>query len=78
MPAALLLRPLSLLDLGDESVRSLGLSPAWLRVFAVGIAVMLSALVTSAVGVIGFIGLVAPVLARLTLAQPPRAAFSTS
>jgi ferric hydroxamate transport system permease protein len=69
IPAALLLRPLSLLDLGDESVRSLGLPPARLRVFAVGIAVVLSALVTSAVGVIGFIGLVAPVLARLTGAR---------
>ena len=66
LPLVLLLRPLSLLDLGDESVRSLGLSVARLRLLAIGIAVALSAFVTSAVGVIGFIGLVAPIIARLS------------
>ncbi|MFE3838517.1 Fe(3+)-hydroxamate ABC transporter permease FhuB [Pseudogemmobacter sonorensis] len=60
-----LLRPLTLLDLGDETATSLGLGLSRLRAAALAIAVALSALVTSAVGVIGFIGLMAPVLARL-------------
>lgn len=69
--AFLLARPLGLLELGDEGARALGLRLAWLRAAALTIAVALSALVTSAVGVIGFIGLVAPILARLTGARRP-------
>jgi ABC-type Fe3+-siderophore transport system permease subunit len=69
LPLALMMRPLSLLDLGDESVRSLGLSVARLRVVAIGVAVALSAFVTSSVGVIGFVGLVAPIIARLSGAR---------
>lgn len=60
-----LLRPLALLDLGEQGAAALGLRLARLRAGALAIAVALSALVTSAVGVIGFIGLMAPVLARL-------------
>ena len=69
--ALLLARPLALLELGDEGARALGLRLAWLRVVALAVAVTLSALVTSAVGVIGFAGLVAPILARLTGARRP-------
>lgn len=69
--ALLLARPLALLELGDEGARALGLRLAWLRVAALAVAVALSALVTSAVGVIGFVGLVAPILARLTGARRP-------
>jgi ABC-type Fe3+-siderophore transport system permease subunit len=69
VPISLLVRPLSLLDLGDESVRSLGLSVTKLRLLAIGAAVVLSAFVTSAVGVIGFIGMVAPIIARLAGAR---------
>ncbi|MGV3551656.1 Fe(3+)-hydroxamate ABC transporter permease FhuB [Rhizobium sp.] len=71
----LLARPLALLELGDEGARALGLKLAWLRAAALAIAVALSALVTSAVGVIGFIGLVAPILARLTGARRPVSFF---
>jgi iron complex transport system permease protein len=60
-----LVRQLSLLDLGDESARSAGLSLSKLRLFAVSLAVVLSALITSAVGVVGFIGMAAPVITRL-------------
>ncbi len=60
----LLIRPLSLLDLGEDAASALGVRLAWLRFAALAIAVALSALVTSAVGVIGFIGLMAPHLAR--------------
>ena len=67
----LLARPLALLELGDEGARALGLRLAGLRTAAVAVAVALSAIMTSAVGVIGFIGLVAPILARLTGARRP-------
>jgi len=69
IPLAFLVRPLTLMELGDESARSLGISVERLRFLAIAIAVVLSALVTSAVGVIGFIGLVAPILARLSGAR---------
>jgi ferric hydroxamate transport system permease protein len=69
LPLVLLVRPLSLLDIGDEAARSLGLSVSHLRLMAIGIAVALAAFVTSAVGVIGFVGLVAPILARLAGAR---------
>jgi iron complex transport system permease protein len=69
VPLVLLIRPLSLLDLGDDSVRALGLPVGRLRVAAIGIAAGFAAFVTSAVGVIGFVGLVAPSLARLAGAR---------
>ena len=73
VPLLLLVRPLSLLDAGEESARSLGLSATRVRIAAVAIAVALSAFVVAAVGVIGFMGLVAPILARLTGARRFRA-----
>ena len=70
--SGLLMRPLSLLDLGEGGASSLGVSVTQLRFVAVAAAVALAAFVTSAVGVIGFIGLVAPTLARLAGAHRPR------
>ena len=69
--ALLLARPLALLELGEEGARALGARLVQLRMAALAIAVALSALVTSAVGVIGFIGLVAPIVARLAGARRP-------
>ena len=62
-------RPLGLLDLGDTSASALGVKVAALRLGSIAIAVALTAVVTSAVGVIGFIGLVAPAIARLAGAR---------
>jgi len=59
------IRPLTLLELPDESVRSLGLSLAKLRCIILALAVLLTAWVVSSVGVIGFIGLAAPAFTRL-------------
>jgi ferric hydroxamate transport system permease protein len=67
--AWLLARPLALFALDDRGARQLGLSVTAVRLAAVAIAVCLSALATSAVGVIGFIGLGGPALARLAGAR---------
>ncbi|WP_322522231.1 Fe(3+)-hydroxamate ABC transporter permease FhuB [Guyparkeria halophila] len=63
--AWLLLRPLRLLDLDDASGRALGVNLAFLRLAALGVAVFITAVVVSVVGLIGFIGLAAPNIARL-------------
>lgn len=67
----LLVRPLSLLDLGESGAAALGVRIVHLRVLAVSMAVALAAIVTSAVGVIGFIGLVSPTICRLAGARRP-------
>jgi len=80
IPLVLLIRPLSMLDTDDDSAASLGVSVTRLRVLAIGLAITMSAVVTSSVGVIGFVGLVAPILARLSGARrfPARLAYSTA
>jgi len=67
--ALLTARPLGLMDLGDSGASGLGLSVKRTRVVAVCIAIALAAIVTSAVGVIGFIGLIAPRIAQLAGAR---------
>ncbi|MBB4293146.1 iron complex transport system permease protein [Rhizobium leguminosarum] len=67
--ALLATRPLTLSQLGDAGATSLGLPVKWARSFILAIAIALCALVTSAVGVIGFIGLVAPQIVRLAGAR---------
>ncbi len=59
-----LAHPLSVTHLGDEAARSLGVPIGLVRLLALVPAVALGAFVTSAVGVIGFVGLAAPALAR--------------
>ncbi|MGV6875262.1 Fe(3+)-hydroxamate ABC transporter permease FhuB [Pseudochelatococcus sp. B33] len=59
----LLIRPLTLLGLDDIQARGLGLALGPMRLLLLGLAVMLSASVVSAVGVIGFVDLAAPTLA---------------
>ncbi len=68
-------RPLSIMSLDDEGARSLGLSLRTVRLLALGIAVAISAFVVSAVGIISFIGLAAPALARLSGARRLRDQF---
>ena len=63
--ALLLIRPLTLLGVDDDVSRNLGLGLTAVRLMALGLAIVLSAVLVSAVGVIGFIGLFAPLLARL-------------
>lgn len=66
------LRPLVLLGLGDTQARSLGLSLSGARAAALVLAVGMATFVVSAVGPIGFIGLIAPALARLAGARSLR------
>lgn len=60
----LLVRPLELMSLQEEGARSLGVPVLAMRIALLTVAAALSACVTSAVGVIGFIGLAAPAMAR--------------
>lgn len=63
--AAWLLRPLALFELGDAHARSLGMPVRQVRLAVLVLAVALAAAVVAHVGVIGFVGLAAPALARL-------------
>ncbi len=67
--ASLMVRPLALMELGDSGASGLGLSVKRTRIVSVCIAIALAAVVTSAVGVIGFIGLIAPRIAQLAGAR---------
>jgi len=60
----ILLKPLGVLQLQDESARGLGLSLAKIRLLTLAASIFLSAAITSAVGVIGFVGLAGATLAR--------------
>ena len=62
--AASLARPLAALDFPEGQARGLGIAVGPMRAAAVGIAVLLAASVTAAVGVIGFVEVAAPALAR--------------
>ena len=69
LAAALLLsplaiRPLRLLALGDQAAEGLGLAAGRARLWLTLGAVALAALVTAEVGVLAFLGLLAPLLAR--------------
>lgn len=65
----LIARPLRLLEVGDQAVRSFGVSPATLRLVTLLLAIYLSATVVSQVGVISFVALAAPLLARMAGAR---------
>ncbi|WP_322029492.1 Fe(3+)-hydroxamate ABC transporter permease FhuB [Paraburkholderia sp. J76] len=65
----LMVRPLGVFEAGDSTVQSLGVALQRTRFAALLIAVVLTACVVSAVGVIGFVGLAAPTLARLAGAR---------
>lgn len=68
----LMSRQLELLQLPETMVSSLGASPFRIRAMAMTLALLMSAMVINAVGVISFIGLAAPHLARLCGARTSR------
>ncbi|MDM9627908.1 Fe(3+)-hydroxamate ABC transporter permease FhuB [Rhizobium sp. S152] len=59
-----LVRPLIVLSLGDSGARSLGVGLTFIRVAVGVVAVGLAAAVAAAVGLVSFIGLAAPAIAR--------------
>ncbi len=77
--AAMVLRPLVLLGLGEGGARSLGLSVAGARLAGLAIAVMLAALSVAAVGVVSFVGLGAPTIVGMAGARRlgPRVLWAT-
>jgi ferric hydroxamate transport system permease protein len=72
-PCALLLlllqRPLAVFDLGDTVASGLGVSLRATRGITLALTLLIAACVVSAVGVIGFVGLSAPAVARLAGAR---------
>jgi ABC-type Fe3+-siderophore transport system permease subunit len=62
--AGLLARPLRVLSLGVEGASGLGMNVALVRLAAMAVAVWLAASVSAELGLIGFVGLAAPALAR--------------
>lgn len=63
---ALLLRPITLLGFDDGQARALGLNASGMRLLVLALAVLLATGVVAHVGMIGFVGLAAPHLARLS------------
>lgn len=67
--ACVLLRPLAVMDLDESNARSLGVSVRQLRLAGLGLAVFITGCIVSVVGIIGFIGLAAPNIARMAGAR---------
>lgn len=65
----LLSRPLAILALDDQGAQSLGVTPIVWRCLTVAVAIGLATTIAAEVGVIGFVGLAAPVLAGLSGAR---------
>ncbi|MEF1289749.1 Fe(3+)-hydroxamate ABC transporter permease FhuB [Vibrio sp. M260118] len=68
LPTALLLllqRPLSALQFGDNVASSLGINIKQVKLACLSLAIFITAAVVSEVGLIGFIGIVAPAIARM-------------
>jgi iron complex transport system permease protein len=63
--ALALLRPLTLMGLDDGVAKNLGLALSAARIAALALAILLSAQLVNVAGIIGFIGLFAPLLAKL-------------
>jgi len=63
---------LNLMTVGDESAKSMGVDASRLRIFVMLVSSMLVALIVAFIGVIGFIGLVAPHIGRMILGSDHR------
>ena len=68
IPTVLLLllqRPLTALNFGDSVARSLGVNIRAIKLLCLSLAIFITAAVVSNVGLIGFVGIVAPAITRL-------------
>jgi ABC-type Fe3+-siderophore transport system permease subunit len=71
LAATLLAHRLDLLMLGDDAATVLGVRVRATRVAVIGVAVVLSATAVTVAGPVGFVGLAAPLLARLVSRRVP-------
>ncbi len=67
LAAAMLAKPLNTLLLGDEYAHQLGYNPRRVRAISATLAALYASLTVSAVGVVGFVGLIAPNTARMVV-----------
>ncbi|MFA5221370.1 MAG: iron ABC transporter permease [Methanoregula sp.] len=63
---------LNLMTVGDESAKSMGVDASRIRIFVMVVSSLLVASIVAFIGVIGFIGLVAPHIGRMTLGSDHR------
>lgn len=61
----LLLRPMTLMGLDDGVAKNLGLALSLARIGVLALAILISASLVNAVGIIGFVGLFSPLLAKM-------------
>ncbi len=66
---------MNILSLGDEEAQSLGISPARLRLILILFATLITAVCVSSVGIISWVGLMMPHLARFIFGQDNRLVF---
>ena len=76
--AALMIRPLLVLGLGDASARSLGVNLGSFRFAIAAISTALAGFVAAGVGLVSFVGLAAPVFVRACGARRPAAFIALS
>lgn len=69
---------LNILALGDEDARSLGGDPRWLRTLLLGVVALMTAGAVAVGGVIGWVGLVIPHLARMLVGSDNRSVVPAS
>jgi iron complex transport system permease protein len=60
---------LDVLSLGDDQARSLGLKPRPLRLAAIGAATLATSAMVAVAGIVGWVGLIAPHIARLVVGE---------
>ena len=70
--AALLGLELSILSMGDEAARAVGVNTKVFRLLLIACAALLSACAVSLAGLLGFVGLIAPHAASMMAPQSPR------
>ena len=68
----------NILQLGDEMAKSLGINVSWVRILLSGVAAFLAASTVSVAGMIGFIGLVVPHIARMMVGSDYKALLPVS
>lgn len=68
----------NVLQLGDEMAKGLGINVSRIRIFLSAVAAFLAAATVAAAGMIGFVGLVVPHIARMLVGSDYRALLPTS